>query len=348
LEEWWESFCFEKGWSKLPIFFPPVWQRDNGAGNNFERLYGNRSNKGYYVPSAEYGYQDTLSAGYIGEYTFFVPLNTQQNLLTAAYKARTKIGGVYMSALTEVEYNPQKGISAPVITLPEWKDWKTEDYEFFNGLYEMLGIRPKNAIRCGGMCLGWRFDHNGITYEVWKDPNDDEHVPFHQMDDVTNDVRLWDYNGNPFNLQERLGHADSRNDGFYVLKDIPALGYQKAIVIPFDYTDNGLLVNRNYMTRESCEVGFAAAEFIGDWFISDDKGLTILKVNKEQVKAGFCPAWSVRLKSQKGEWELDNYEKSPYIMSQWDWEVVEEYSLEVLRFSGSYPHIRLEELMKLI
>lgn len=229
LEIWWENYCNKIGCSNLPILMPPVWQRADGAGNDFQEMYGNQKGKRYYCPSAEYGYQDTLSRG-IGGYNFFVEKTEKESLLMQAYKKRTKIGGVYLSSLSEVKYNPQKGLFAPVITLPKWKSWDELDYKFFNQFHELTGKRPKNITKVEYYHgRAWKFKVGKTRFEARQDTRDPESFTFHTLIDLDRDLEVWNFMGEeiPFGLQ--LGPQRS----YTPQRNIEDLGFLKPSEIPY-------------------------------------------------------------------------------------------------------------------
>jgi len=291
LEDWWNDYAIINNIPMTPIFIPPVWKRDDGAGNDFQYKYGKGDKDFLYCPSACYGYQDTMNSG-IGGYNFFVTKSEKESLTLQAYKARTKIGGVYMNSLTEVTYNPQKGISAPIVELPHWNAWDEKDQKFFAGFYDLFGLRPKNTrkeIYEDGQ-RDWYFEVNGINYVAafYKEySKKEERFGFSYLKDLTNHKTII-YREDcfeEFNLKEG-----------YVLKDYPNLGYQKAVYIPYtisyneEYNGRLLTVVSNSLYKE----GFLCASYYQEWYIKDEESLEILRVTEEQVEAGFCPAWPLK------------------------------------------------------
>jgi hypothetical protein len=108
LKEWWDNWCAQKGFSTSPILMPPVWQRDNGGGNDFQYLHGGLYSEFLYCPSAEAGYKDTLTH-LSGPYDCFSALNLEvRNLHLKAYHERPWEWGVYLCSLREHLYNAQK------------------------------------------------------------------------------------------------------------------------------------------------------------------------------------------------------------------------------------------------
>ena len=298
LEEWWEDYCICKGIQVTPIFIPPVWKRDNGAGNDFQNKYGKGDKNYLYCPSACYGYQDTMTHG-IGGYNFFLTKSQKESLVLQAYKARTKIGGVYMSNISEVKYNPQRGISAPVITLPTWKSWDDLDYRFFSDFYQATGkwVQNPRAEKQFYKQRHWYFEVNGINYLAsWKE-EEDQSVSFHSLEDLDNHKVLWIYNGNEFNMIYRES-IFKENTGHYVNTDIPEFGYLESINLCHEtyYSEehgcNVTSVNRNYVEKKQRKAGFDYARNI-TWLDFNKEGIVIKEVSEEQLNLGFCPAWPI-------------------------------------------------------
>ena len=261
LEIWWAEYQASKGWSEAirPILMPPVWQRENGAGNDFQYSYGGRYSKKLYCPSATYGYQDTLNQG-IGGYDCFVDITAnRKSLLMEAYTKRTKIGGVYHNSLQETNYNPQKGlVTAPVVTLPQWRQLDDLDREFIAEFYQMTGKRVKDLFvpyrhsedREYGRT--WQFSVGGANFEATYNPKEESGV-FHKLENTDTHTAVWYYTGpdEGFNIQTQ-GYSQK------VLKDLPVLGYAKAVDIPYHHSSTGILV-KEQITLAMVEEGFAPA-----------------------------------------------------------------------------------------
>lgn len=102
LRTWWEEYSR----TKTPLYIAPVWQRENGGGSDFERMYGGNS-KPLYCPSSKEGYQDTMTRRE-GPYTFlFEVRKNPESLLVHAYQSRDYVWGVYTTPLSDVRYNAQ-------------------------------------------------------------------------------------------------------------------------------------------------------------------------------------------------------------------------------------------------
>lgn len=122
LQEWWDNYCEEFYNRTFPIFIPPVWNRDDGAGNDFQGKYGGYYHKKLFCPSALGGYQDTLTRG-LGGYDCFKEVGSKStSLLMQAYLLRPKSKGAYKVPLLSVGYNPQKGgLIPPVVNDRPWR-----------------------------------------------------------------------------------------------------------------------------------------------------------------------------------------------------------------------------------
>jgi hypothetical protein len=115
LQEWVGNWCRERGVPSLPLLIAPVWDRDNGGGRDFQQMYGGRFHTPLYCPSAGGGYQDTMTRG-IGPYDFFEVVPSEDGdfsycfkmAVRKVYKNRPSQGGVYLCALREYRWNPQK------------------------------------------------------------------------------------------------------------------------------------------------------------------------------------------------------------------------------------------------
>jgi hypothetical protein len=104
LHDWWVYWQQLHGLpGGLPILFPPVWQREDGAGADFEAMYGGRGPRRY-CPSALGGYQDTCASG---PWMSFGVERVGGFSLRALYEARTKVGGVYLEPLSNYSLNAQ-------------------------------------------------------------------------------------------------------------------------------------------------------------------------------------------------------------------------------------------------
>ena len=155
LVSWWSNHCAEQGYGNQPIYLAPTWQREDGEGANFEYRFGGRS-KPMYCPSAEVGYQDTMTNGY-GPYTFFKRLGIESGTwLKKAYLARPKQDNVYLCSLKDVDYNAQKAaFVVPNVADKSWRGFINEDQKKLAYLCLQYIGKPDS-----------KFDFSGSTYEV--------------------------------------------------------------------------------------------------------------------------------------------------------------------------------------
>lgn len=263
LQAWWEDWCEAKGVPGLPILMPPVWNRDNGAGNDFQYMYGGRYPKKLYCPSAKGGYQDTLTHG-LGGYDCFVDVTAKsKNLLMRAYTERSKFGGVYASPLTDVVYNPQKGeVKAPVVKLPSARPPVTELYRtgvtLIRNLFGPVERFQQGSSADGGNGFFWKagkrfryetlsvWDHHSRSrvYFLWEVEDMDNHTyvlnarySYEGLDQfVENDcpeLGLWA----PSELPYRV-----KSWGLKVTLDLPEEGWAEAKTLQYYRDENGFHV----------------------------------------------------------------------------------------------------------
>lgn len=142
LQQWWANYSDEQGWSYTPLLIAPLWERENGEGRDFESRFGGAwDGEPLYCPSAQDGYQDTLTRGE-GPYTCFVKINTQIGSLTRrAYEGRPKVEQTYLHSLSDVSYNPQKAeLTYPSLDYKPWRGFVTEqDRECIRKIMSKLG-----------------------------------------------------------------------------------------------------------------------------------------------------------------------------------------------------------------
>ena len=155
LVDWWSDYCREQGYGNQPIYLAPTWQREDGEGSDFEYRFGGRS-KPMYCPSAEVGYQDTMTNGY-GPYTFFKRLGVESGTwLKKAYLARPKQDNVYLCSLKDVDYNSQKAaFVTPKVADKLWRGFISEGQKKLAYLCLQYIGKPDS-----------KFDFSGSTYEV--------------------------------------------------------------------------------------------------------------------------------------------------------------------------------------
>lgn len=238
LQAWWSNWCEAQECGTQPILMPPVWNRDNGAGNDFQYAYGGRYSRKLYCPSAEGGYQDTLTHGQ-GGYDCFVDITAQnKSLLLKAYTKRSKFGGVYYSALTDVVYNPQKGeVTSSVVALPTARASISQKYRVFYAYCR----KWFGATGFSENANGFFFHVGENRYEVHTNSG---YMPGPDVVDS--------YKVNGFLTEGHtpvFGHAPylgaSMNGDWTVFNDCPELGFYKAIELPYKANNNSLTVKED-------------------------------------------------------------------------------------------------------
>ena len=210
LQEWWTDWLKNQGEpTNLPIYMPPVWQRDEGANDDFQSKYGTSPClDGWIIPSGEYGYQDTLTHGE-GPYDFMSKVSEQTSLLVKAYQSRVKISGVYYSSLTEVEYNPQSDkLKAPEFKLPQWRGFISEEYREFSKFVHLFFDADK-AQEVNDRFFFWKEDFK---------------VSFYKNSQGT--ITLKD-------AETNFAIAYYRNNSWDVIQDCPQLGFYKSWELPY-------------------------------------------------------------------------------------------------------------------
>lgn len=224
LVSWWSDYCKEQGYGNQPIYLAPTWQREDGEGSDFEYRFGGRS-KVMYCPSAELGYQDTMTRGY-GPYSFFKRLGVESGTWTKkAYLARPKQDNVYLCSLKDVDYNSQKGafVTPNVVDKP-WRGFITEEQR-------QLAYTAIKYLRMPDS----KFDFSG-----------DNHYEVKFV--INNKSIIIDrYGYNLFNIRYNHRLVVSLNDSniLEVESDgLEDLGFYKANPIPYSYKDNTLTVER--------------------------------------------------------------------------------------------------------
>ncbi len=141
------------------ILFPPVWKREDGAGNDFESKYGGKwGGPGLYT-SCE-GYQDTLRTGIGGPYTFFVQPGGKGSLLREMYTARKKEGGVYLQTLAEGVYNPQD------MSCRYPKEFEKPHKYFSKPMRKYLGATVARFVREYGPITDFKVEQDVLTARV--------------------------------------------------------------------------------------------------------------------------------------------------------------------------------------
>lgn len=146
LQLWWNEFQVKLGAHGTPILVPPVFGKDEGAGQDLEGMYGNEGTP-YYCRSAQDGYQDTLTRG-VGPYTFMTPY-VKEPSLRRAYKARHKEGGVWHCAMRDMVWHSQKAL----LVMPEVPKDRSADRDLWKKALSFLP-RPQKV----------SFDDNIMTF----------------------------------------------------------------------------------------------------------------------------------------------------------------------------------------
>ena len=223
LIDWWSDYCKEQGYGNQPIFLAPTWQREDGEGANFEYRFGGRS-KPMYCPSAEVGYQDTMTNGY-GPYTFFKRLGIESGTwLKKAYLARPKQDNVYLCSLKDVDYNAQKAaFVVPNVADKSWRGFINEDQKKLAYLCLQYIGKPDS-----------KFDFSGSTYEVKLSINNKS-------------IIIDSYGSDLFKVRYDHRIVVSRNHKYYLTVESDGLidlGFAKAQEFPYRYRDNTLTVDR--------------------------------------------------------------------------------------------------------
>ena len=225
LVSWWSNHCAEQGYGNQPIYLAPTWQREDGEGANFEYRFGGRS-KPMYCPSAEVGYQDTMTNGY-GPYTFFKRLGVESGTWTKkAYLARPKQDNVYLCSLKDVDYNAQKAaFVVPNVADKSWRGFITEDQrELAYTLIKYLGMPDsKFEFELNNRVIA---KYNNKSIRVFKDEYSIEIVYDH-------------------NILFRIPTTSYVHfQGIEVKQEMSELGFYKAQEFPYRYRDNTLTVDR--------------------------------------------------------------------------------------------------------
>lgn len=274
LEEWWNEYCEEFYQRTYPLFMPPVWNRDNGAGNDFQSSYGGYYPRKLYCPSAQGGYQDTLTRG-LGGYDCFNEVGSKSSsLIKQAYLLRKKTGGAYKVPLIEVKYNPQKGgLVTPVDNNRPWRGVIDKRARYQIAQYIQVIGKPESKFILG---TSWYNDNVECTLFG-------ERVKFSSQESGWSVKSRW--------TLELLDHHCKliegvvNNDGskeMEVISDFPILGFYKAVELPYynmssDYVrrvwgwGNPLIVKPNKEIEEKAKnFGWAEAQPIAIIYLKKD------------------------------------------------------------------------------
>jgi hypothetical protein len=234
LHEWWNTKCKEEGWKALPIYIAPTWNREEGAGNDFESSYGGVSEE-LYCPSADFGYQDTMTRGE-GPYSFFHTLDSQEASMTkSAYVNRPKQGSVYLCPLKDVHYNSQKGeLVYPSVKNQPWRGViSSEARELATFMVGVFGAPSTRFNYTSGCTVKVINTWEGLRLIAYNDHYGDAVISYDHRNMIC-------YNRD--------------NSSLTVVTSKCELGLATPIQLPYECKDGGLLVNQPY---EEC--GFAVA-----------------------------------------------------------------------------------------
>lgn len=263
------SEWYELSGTETPIFMPPVWNRNDGEGSDFQALYGKDDGSGLFCPSALGGYQDTLIEGYLGPYNFFQEFDFPEPNLVTVYKSREKIGGVYTCSLKDVVYNAQKvRYESPKLKrtrdpLVNWSKYSI----IVKGFMSTVGmeIDPKTPLRIEDTDIESNiyFRSQGQMYILSHNDANDGKLKWFFLSTLTEEQSIIYYNFSRLTVERN--HGD-----FHV-----------AVPLPYDMENSTLLV------RESlAEYGFEVAEMMP---LSRIDGATVVD-KRYGCRNGFCPA----------------------------------------------------------
>jgi hypothetical protein len=212
LVDWWSDYCREQEYGNQPIYLAPTWQREDGEGADFEYRFGGRS-KAMYCPSAELGYQDTMSNGY-GPYTFFKRLGVESGTWTKkAYLARPKQDNVYLCSLKDVDYNAQKAaFVVPNVADKAWRGFISNDQKITAyTLIKYLGMPDSK----------FEFDTNNQVLAKYNNKSIRAYKGYHSTQ-LNYDHRTF------------LDICDGKTEVYYTLEE---LGFAKAEDLPYKYSE---------------------------------------------------------------------------------------------------------------
>lgn len=227
LVDWWSEYCKEQGYGNQPIYLAPTWQREDGEGADFEYRFGGRS-KAMYCPSAEVGYQDTMTNGY-GPYSFFVRLGIESGTwLKKAYLARPKQDNVYLCSLKEVDYNAQKAsFVTPKVTDKPWRGFITSDQKYMAYTF----------IKCLGMPDSkFEFDSNNQVLAKYKGKSLVGYGTNHSIQ-ISYDHRVF------------LDIREGKTEVFHC--SLEELGFAKAEYLPYSYSEYNKTLNIDNTLEEA-------------------------------------------------------------------------------------------------
>ena len=225
LVDWWSNYCREEDYGNQPIYLAPTWQREDGEGADFEYRFGGRS-RVMYCPSAEFGYQDTMTNG-CGPYSFFKRLGVESGSWTKkAYLARPKQDNVYLCSLKDVDYNAQKAafVTPKVIDRP-WRGFITKDHKRLAYFTIKYVGRPDS-----------KFDFSGLEHEVKLSINNKS-------------ITIDGYGSSLFKVRYDHRLIMSMNHKYYLTVEsdgLSDLGFAKAEDLPYSYHNNVLTVETHH------------------------------------------------------------------------------------------------------
>lgn len=265
---------------------PPVWSRDNGAGNDFQSSYGGYYPRKLYCPSAQGGYQDTLTIG-LGGYDCFKEVGSKSSsLIKQAYLLRKKTGGAYKVPLVEVKYNPQKGgLVTPLDNNRPWRGVIDKRARYQIAQYIQVIGKPESKF-----IHDTNWYHDNVECTLFG-----ERVKFSSQESGWSVKSRWTLEF--LDQHCKLIEGAVNNDGskeMEVISDFPILGFYKAVELPYSFEElrskggwvKALVVRK--VTPEAFALGWAEAEDVvvdylrPDYYSGRKTPMTIVRGDKEE------------------------------------------------------------------
>lgn len=235
LNTWWQNWCIDAGVkSAPPIYIAPVWNREDGAGNDFEEVYPGNC-KPMFSPSSENGYQDTMTRKQ-GPYTFMK--KAKSGVLVGAYEARKKEGGARKVSTKDVVFNPQNF------------SFRCEEPKFSARV--PLSAEQKKAATCLALLFGG-YDKGSLQVDRWNLSVTKKGYTVQ----ISEGMSLWDCNVMIQDGQFSRTLVQRRYDGVCVNFTAPELGFEEAVELPYGWESGAMVVNRDIPS-----LGFACAQNI--------------------------------------------------------------------------------------
>ena len=253
-----EIFQLHKSWKEYsgtdtPLLMPPVWQRDNGSGTDFQSKYGGRYPRLLYCPSAEGGYQDTMNIG-IGPYDFFHEVSVEdkeedrKKPQMEAYLSRQKQATVYMTGYKDVCWNAQKwAFQSPKVRVLQQREYISDAAKKHLDIIRKTldGFKFEGQVRSGDGGKTMNFPSNMGWVTVRKERRKPNIVVSLDHDDLMK-----------FGMEE---------ESLVVKGENKLLGFAPAIKLPYEWYGDELVVVRN-----NKEAGFQKAVYLHNRGDSDD------------------------------------------------------------------------------